>query len=368
MKISVLGLRNISFIAVVGLFFLRPMFLGYVYTPVGLIILLFGALNTYLFRNKLSCNYEYANEVSSIILKAYIPVQIVAFFMQKIEYALGDFVILVVTVLFLRFFFGFKGISNHFFYVLKFFFIIIIISTTITAYYYYTSEYFTIDNLEIFEVKLRSRVEVGDKIKIFFPFTPLYGYMTTSIIRLAKFNLYFMESGMVPGFFSAIGFIILQKKSTLSYLLYLIFFIGATLSISTALIPCFILPFLANYFIGSKETSSVKWFKFVLLLIIGAYLFYKIPYFGYEAKNETHKESFDDRMSWFSVSIDNLLRYVRLFSALYTIYRIGKLQMNKTLFYSYMSPLIFTGVVNVIFFSPLFLLFCFFNFSNKRQR
>ncbi len=372
MRVKTIKYKIIALLLVISIFFLRPMFLGYGFTYIGLILLSLIYLRFLFAKNFKKKEIDNSSKkIYFLVLKLYLPVQVMLFLTWEIEHALGELIIIFSTAFFLKEIFLLENITKNVFWMLKMFFLLIIISSVITSLYYFTTYYYNIDKLEVTSIEVRSREETGNFVKIFFPLSPLYSFFTTTDIVLPRFNIFFMEAGMASSFLSSIAYITIQKKTFLNHLTYLIFFVGGILTFSTSFLPSFILPIIVMYLINKK--GEIKLNKFVLVsvfLIIGFYLFLKIPHVGYEAKNtdNMHSSSFQDRLTWFSFSVENLTRYIRTFAALFLVYLIGKLKKNKRLFYCYMIPIIFTGIINVVFFTPLFLLFCFFNFEYLENR
>lgn len=354
----------ITFFACISLIFLRPMFLGYIYTGFGLCMISICTAIGFFFTSDTIGKDERnnSNKVFNLCVKFYIPVILLEFMTQKLEFAIGGLIITMCTLYCFRTLFSLKYSSILIFNWLKFLFFIVTISTVITAVYYFSTYQFNIEHLKFLEIEVRSRKEVGNIVSIYFPFTPLYTFFTTAQFRLPRFNLFFMEAGMVPGFFSAITIILLQRKTLNNIIFSGFLLVGSILTFSTSLAPSFFLPFTVYYLLNGK-LSATKIFVVFISLVCGYLVFLKIPFFGFEDKSTTHGSSFEDRLTWFALSSENLLRYTRVFCSLYLIYKLGLQKKDKVLFYSYMAPLFFIGVVNFILFSPLFLVFCFINIS-----
>lgn len=352
------------FFATISLFFLRPMFLGYIYTGIGLIMLVITTAIGFFFTSNTTGKKESTNskDVFLLCLKFYLPVIFLELLTQQLEFALGGFVITICSLLCLKALFSLRYSSilmlNH----LNNIFILVIISTLITSFYYFTTYQFNIERLKLLEIEVRSRKEVGNIVSIYFPFTPLYTFFTTAQFRFPRFNMFFMEAGMVPGFFSAITFILLKRKSTKNIILTFLLLVGSILTFSTSFAPSFFLPFTVYYLLNGKLTIT-KMLIVLVSLVCGYFAFLKIPYIGFEDKSTTHGASFEDRITWFAFSFENLLRYTRVFCSFFLIYKLGAHKKDKVLFYCYMAPIFFIGVVNFILFSPLFLVFCFLNIS-----
>lgn len=361
--------RIFIFLSTIAFFGLRPMFLGYKFTGYALVLLAFCALMAFVSKNRIKDKYEKLNagKTAKIILLSYIPVFVLEMLSLQAEVALGNMVILCCTVACCLILFSLKNSSVLFLGNLKYLFLLIIASTIITSIFYFSSDQLKMEAWKYLEVEVRSRKDVGNVVNVYFPFTPLYTFFTLESFKLPRFNLFFMEAGMVPGFFASMCFLFFQRTTFTNITCIILFTLGSLLTFSTSFVPSFALPFFV-YLLLNGRLSLTKIIVSISIIAAGYYSFLKIPFFGFEDKMLTHGTSFEDRMTWYSLSFENLLRYVRIISGGILIYRLGLLKHNRIIFYSFMSSIFFIGVVNFVLFSPLFILFCFLDLKIEKKK
>lgn len=361
--------RTFIFLASIAFFALRPMFLGYKFTGYALVLLAFCALMAFVSKSRLKDKYEKLNagKTAKLIMISYIPVFILEMLSLQAEVALGNMVILGCTVACCVILFSLKNSSALFLGNLKYLFLLIIASTIVTSIFYFSNDQLKMESWKYMEVEVRSRGDVGNVVNVYFPFTPLYTFFTLEAFKLPRFNLFFMEAGMVPGFFASMCFLFFRKTTVTNVICIILFTLGSLLTFSTSFVPSFALPFFV-YLLLNGRLSMTKIVVSISLMAAGYYAFLKIPFFGFEDKMLTHGTSFEDRMEWYSISFENLLRYVRIIAAAVLIYRLGLLKENRVIFYSFMSSIFFIGVVNFVLYSPLFILFCFLDIKMERKK
>ncbi|GGH56130.1 hypothetical protein GCM10007423_64390 [Dyadobacter endophyticus] len=361
--------RIFIFLSTLAFFALRPMFLGYKFTGYALVLLAFCALMTFVSTSRLKDKYDKLNagKTAKLVLLTYVPVFILEMLSLQAEVALGNMVILGCTVICCLILFSLKNASSLFLGNLKYLFLLIIASTIITSIFYFSSDQLKMETWKYLEVEVRSRKDVGNVVNVYFPFTPLYTFFTLESFKLPRFNLFFMEAGMVPGFFASMSFLFFQRKTFSNITCIILFTAGSLLTFSTSFVPSFALPFFV-YLLLNGRLSLTKIIVSISIMAAGYYAFLKIPFFGFEDKMLTHGTSFEDRMTWYSLSFENLLRYVRIISGAVLIYRLGLLKENRILFYSFMSSIFFIGVVNFVLYSPLFVLFCFLDLKIEKKK
>lgn len=340
-------------IVVIAVFLLRPMALGYAYTPIGLFLLITGILLHAINNKTLDITPE-NKYILKCVLLSFLPVLIVSLTSGKTN-PLQDAIIILISTFSFAILFSIKGNRRIFINILTLIFSALIISSLITLISGYPDKY---QHLLEYKIPIRSRSDF-DAIEIFYPFSTIYSFFWTELFVFPRFNLYFIEAGITSGFLAALFAIhILRNNSIYKYIILIVMILGGILTFSTSFVPAFGIAMVVNY-ISKSSLTPTKAIAILILSIVVYWSFSHIPYIGLNDKSQTHGSSFDERIDYYSFSIKNLNQYITLVSTISMVYFIQKRKKHNLIFLSYFAPIFFTGLVNVVFFSPLFIAFCF---------
>ncbi|MNH17189.1 hypothetical protein D3C79_768510 [compost metagenome] len=292
--------------------------------------------------------------VLKCILFSFLPVLIVGVISGKVN-PLQDVAIILISTFSFAIQFSIKGNRRIFITILSLIFSVLIVSALITLIVGYPDKY---QHLLKYEIPIRSRSDFTS-IEIYYPFSTIYSFFWTELFVFPRFNLYFIEAGITSGFLAALFAIhILRNNSIYKYIILAVLILGGFLTFSTSFVPAFGIAMLVNYI--SKSTLTVpKVIVITALGIIVFWLFSHIPYIGLNDKSQTHGSSFDDRVDYYAFSTKNINQYVTLVSSILMIYFIQKRKKHNLIFLSFFAPIFFTGLINVVFFSPLYIAFSF---------
>ena len=346
------------FTFVLSLFLLRPMVLGYVYTTIGLTIVVITTIVMYInndFQLKL---LQIKNKyILKYIFITYAPVFLFNVFNNGMD-EIKDVAIVAIASCCLCQIFSYDKSMKHFIDLISLIFSLIIISSIITFILGFNKDF---SSLEVFKFSIRNREDLLDGIRVYFPFSPLYSFFTTEKFALPRFSFFFVEAGIAPGFFTPLFFFHLKfTKGYRKYFYMLIFFAGCLLSFSTSFFILFMSGIIVNYI----SSVRIKLSSIIILIVfatLGYIIFTKVPYIGFNDKSQTHGTSFDDRVTALEFSIDNLGRWIKIICTTILFFLILKRKSNKLIFLVIFIPIYLSGLINVVFFSPLFLAFCFFD-------
>lgn len=344
-----------------GILFQRPMIFGYNNAILGVFILIFCVIFSFLTKNnkKISKNNFY---MYSICLIFVFINSLNNYFLGAGVGAFNDFIIgiVVVTSLFIVFLDFNKKANSIFIWLLGF----IIFSTFITV----ISSGFNVNNYDkliLFNFEIKDRDEI-DFASILIPFSTIPWRMTVGDIILPRATYLTIEPGV--GVFIVIlwRYLCRSLKGIKSILADFIMILGLLLTASTTMPIMILCWFVGRYFYENGlgiflngNAIKINFKKIILIIVfssISLYLFFYMPYFGYFDKINTHSESFDVRGGLYS-SENSIYRYIRIL-LLVVFYFFIKKYMCKSFSIIY-SAIFIVSVLNVFAFTPLFFLSVF---------
>lgn len=349
----------IYFLEMVGIFFQRPMILGYYSAILGLIIFLFCIIFSFLFRERF---------VKKDDIKIYIICLIFVFVSCVNDYFLGagfdvikSFFIGFLTVTSLSYvFLNYSKKSRNIF---KYSFGFLIFSTffTILLSKFDVNEFSKFSYLSL---PLKDRSDI-DEFNILYPVSTIPWRMTVGDIILPRATYFAIEPGVGVFLVMLWRYLCLEIDGFKSIICDIIFVLGLLVTASTTMPLMLVCWFAGRYFYKNKifniynNSLSVDFKRttaIIIFIIIGAYLFLYMPYFGYMNKIHTHGESFEIREELYS-SETGIFRYFRILLLVVFYFMIRKF-ISKSFFIIYFA-MCAVSLLNVFAFTPLFFLSVF---------
>ena len=351
----------IYFVELIGIFFQRPMMLGYNNATIGLFLFLLCIVFSVFVRRNLIIGKSNLNILYICFLFLFINC-INNYFLGAGYSAINDFIIGFLCLISLFFvFLNFNKKYNYFFiYILGF----IIFSTFITIILSgFNVENF--NNLKIFNFKVKDRGEfvVAD---ILFPFSTIPWRMTVGDTILPRATYWTIEPGVGVFIVLLWRYLCRSLEGIKSILCDLIMILGLLATASTTMPLMMLSWFVGRYLIesgvgihitnSSLNINYKKIFLILFFLLICIYIFLYMPYFGYLNKINTHGGSFDEREDLYS-SETGLFRYIRVILLVAFFFLIRR-YMCKSFPIIY-SAMFFVSILNVFAFTPIFFLSIF---------
>ena len=345
-------------IAVLAFFLLRPMAFGNEYSEIGLLLLLGVSLIVFSI-TKGSNNLRLNFKIFRYLVVASFPIVATLLFAQN---PIGFQAVLItlitgfsLSLLFCK--------QDHIMYFFSFFSLVItlICASAIITYILSLNGSYESFLLKEFEFERNKYI-----FSIYYPFSVIYTEFNTGAVKLLRFSHFFVEPGIAPSFISAVLLIVIkfEKKKFLKWIKIFILLTGIILTFSTAIFPVLGIGML--FFLHSRSPFSMKKIIFSVILIAISYLlFLKVPYFGFADKSVTHGSSFEDRITYWNDTSENFVKFTSAFVCIILLYLVAKLKNDKWFFYAIFTPILATGFINVVWLTPLFIAFLFYDYSEK---
>ncbi len=248
-----------------------------------------------------------------------------------------------------------SDLSRYTRYFLRF----VVFSGIVTAVYFWVfDESAFSDTWSMFEIETDR--ENLPFVHVRFPLSTLFTDLTTENFSGARSSFMLIEPGIAPALL--VLWRALEEDSSLSQILLDFLFIAAMAATLSTTAPLA----LALYFFArsvSVDSSRWRWFNMLASILVGAlflYALFFLPYFGYFAKLETHSASFTDRIDWF-LGDQYLYQFLTSIIAA-SVFAFLKGNFSRKV-YLVAPTLIVVVLLNVIEFSPLFIMavFCVLN-------
>ncbi|MEI5911308.1 hypothetical protein WBS58_10295 [Bacillus albus] len=147
-----------------------------------------------------------------------------------------------------------------------------------------------IESLFLFQINIGKYFTGGN---IYFPLTPIYGFMNVENFSIIKFQSLFRESGISQAFI--IWAIFNLKKFKLDKkIVYVVLHLGLIGTTSTAGLVTYFITLLV-YIMLSKKISVGRIINILIIFLVGVLLVFKMPFFGFSNKIQTHSDSINER-------------------------------------------------------------------------
>ncbi|KMP97143.1 hypothetical protein TU65_07695 [Bacillus wiedmannii] len=147
-----------------------------------------------------------------------------------------------------------------------------------------------IESLFLFQINIGKYFTGGN---IYFPLTPIYGFMNVENFSIIKFQSLFRESGISQAFI--IWAIFNLKKFKLDKkIVYVALHLGLIGTTSTAGLVTYFITLLV-YIMLSKKISVGRIINILIIFLVGVLLVFKMPFFGFSNKIQTHSDSINER-------------------------------------------------------------------------
>ncbi|EOP63410.1 hypothetical protein [Bacillus cereus] len=159
-----------------------------------------------------------------------------------------------------------------------------------------------IESLFLFQINIGEYFTGGN---IYFPLTPIYGFMNVEGFSIIKFQSLFRESGISQAFI--IWAIFNLKKFKLDKkIVYIALHLGLIGTTSTAGLVTYFMTLLV-YITLSKKISVGRIINILIIFLIGVLLVFKMPFFGFSNKINTHSDSINERTQITAGALNDLI-------------------------------------------------------------